>query len=133
MIANTAIAGLLMAFYTFAVNIVEQVSGRDLFKRHEDVSGFKKLALLFTGRNKPMESIRGPPFDYPLEVKGELIIKPDLFDDQEANKAFRVLREMHVERVWVSSTLPYIVVLMVGYLISVLYGDVMFTIMSLLL
>ena len=54
----------------------------------------------------------------------------DLFDDDEANKALRILREKGYDRVWVSATLPYIVVLLVGYLISVLYGDVMFTIMA---
>ena len=81
----------------------------------------------------PIESLRGPPFEYPLENKGELVIKPDIFDDEEANKSFRILREKGVERVWVSATLPYILVLLVGYLISVFYGDVMFTIMSKLL
>ena len=133
MIANTAISGLLMAFYTFAVNILALLSGNDLFERYRDASGLRKLTIMFTGRNKPIDSLRGPPFEYPLEVKGELIIKPDLFDDDEANKAFRVLREIGVKRIWVSSTLPYIVILLVGYLISVLYGDVMFTIMSMLM
>ena len=57
----------------------------------------------------------------------------DIFDDEEANKAFRILREQGADRVWVSATLPYIVVLLVGYLISVFYGDIMFTIMSMLL
>jgi preflagellin peptidase FlaK len=130
MIANTAILGVLVAFYTFAFNIFAILSGRDLFERHRDVSGFKKLVIMFTGRNKQIESLKGPPFEYPLEVKGELIIKPDIFDDDEANNVFRVYREKGVKRTWVSSTLPYIVVLTVGYIISVFYGDVMFTIMS---
>ncbi|TFH16918.1 hypothetical protein E4H04_05875, partial [Candidatus Bathyarchaeota archaeon] len=132
LIANSALAGLLTAFYTFAANLMDVLRGRDLFMRHSDVSAFKKLAIMFTGRNIPLKSIRGPPFEYPLEVKGELVIKPDIFDDDEANKAFRILREKGAEWVWVSATLPYIVVLLVGYLISVLYGDVMFTIMSML-
>lgn len=132
-IANTAIAGLLMAFYTFALNIMENIGGVDLFERYTDVSGFRKLAIMFTGRYKPMASLKGPPFEYPLEVKDELIIKPDLFDDDEANKAFNVLHERNLEYVWVSSTLPYIVVLTVGYIISVLFGDVMFTILYMLL
>ncbi len=132
LIANSAIAGLLTAFYTFAVNLMDTLRGRDLFMRHRDVSALKKLTIMFTGRNIPLKSIRGPPFEYPLEVKGELVIKPDIFDDDEANKAFRILRERGAEWVWVSATLPYIVVLLVGYLISVVYGDVMFSIMSML-
>lgn len=131
-IANTAIAGLLMAFYTFSINIVEDLSGKNLFERYKDISGLRKIALLFTGRYKSLKELRGPPFEYPLEVNGKVIIKPDLFDDHEANKAFRVLRERGLSYVWVSSTIPYIVVLMVGYVISVLFGDLMFTIMSML-
>jgi hypothetical protein len=129
MIANSAIAGVLMAFYTLAANLVQSGTA-NLFERHKDIPTFKKIALLFTGRNIPVESLRGPPFEYPLEVKGELVIRPDIFDDDEAKKAFRYLRERGVKRVWVSATLPYIVVLLVGYVISVVVGDVMFTIMA---
>lgn len=129
LIANSAISGVLMAFYTFIANLF-QSSNTNLFERHEDISVLKKIALLFTGRNIPVKSLRGPPFEYPLEVRGELVLRPDIFDDDEARKAFRYLREKGVKRVWVSSTLPYIVVLLVGYVLSVVFGDVMFTIMS---
>ena len=133
LIANSAISGLLTAFYTFGANLSDSLGGRELFERHEDVSGLKRFAIMFTGRYARLSSIRGPPFEYPLEVKGELIMRPDIFDDDEANKVFRILREQGVDRVWVSATLPYIVVLLVGYLISVFYGDIMFTIMSMFL
>lgn len=129
MIANSAIAGVLMAFYTLAANLA-QTGNADLFEHHKKISIFKKIALMFTGRNIPIESLRGPPFEYPLEVKSELVLRPDIFDDDEAQKAFRYLRESGVKRVWVSATLPYIVVLLVGYVISVVFGDVMFTIMA---
>lgn len=132
LIANSAISGVLMAFYTFIANLF-QSSNANLFERHEDISVLKKIALLFTGRNIPVKSLRGPPFEYPLEVRGELVLRPDIFDDDEAWKAFRYLREKGVKRVWVSSTLPYIVVLLVGYVLSVVFGDVMFTIMSMIL
>jgi len=132
LIANSAISGVLMAFYTFIANLF-QSSNANLFERHEDISVLKKFALLFTGRNIPVKSLRGPPFEYPLEVRGGLVLRPDIFDDDEAWKAFRYLREKGVKRVWVSSTLPYIVVLLVGYVLSVVFGDVMFTIMSMIL
>ena len=133
LIANSALSGLLTAFYTFGVNLVDNFGGVKLFERYHNISVFKKISIMFTGRFMPMESLRGPPFEYPLENKGELIIRPDIFDDEEANKSFRILREQGVDRVWVSATLPYIVVLLVGYLISVFYGDLMFTIMSMFL
>jgi hypothetical protein len=131
-IANTAIAGLLTAIYTFVVNIAGSLRGGDMFTRYSEASALRKLVVMATGRYISMDSLRGPPFEYPMEVRGELVIRPDLFDDEAANKEFRLLREKGADRVWVSATLPYIVVLFVGYLISVVYGDVMFTIMSLL-
>ena len=131
-IANTAIAGLLTAICTFVMNIADSLRGGDLFERYSDASAFKKLVVMATGRYIPVEALRGPPFEYPMEVRGELIIRPDLFDDEAANKEFKILREKGADKVWVSATLPYIVVLCVGYLISVFYGDVMFTIMSML-
>jgi hypothetical protein len=132
LIANSAIAGILTAFYTVIVNSFEYLKDRSLFDRY-DASFFKKTVIMFSGKYISIESLKGPPFEYPLEIDGELIVKPDLFDDDAANKAFRSLREHGIDNFWVSATLPYIVVLFVGYLISTFYGDVMFSIMSLLI
>lgn len=130
LIANSALSGVLSAFYTFADNISKEMRGVELFKAHPDVSTLSKIGLMFTGQYKQMKEIRGPPFEYPLEVRGKLVLKPDLWDDDKAKKEFRILREKGRERIWVSATLPYIVVLFVGYLISVTYGDIMFTLMA---
>lgn len=129
LVANSAVSGVLMVFYTFIVNLT-QIRSVDLFERHRDISILKKTALMFTGRCISIDSLRGPPFEYPLELKGELVLKPDIFDDDEARKAFRYLREKGAKRIWVSSTLPYIVVLLVGYIVSVVIGDLLFTIMA---
>lgn len=133
LIANSAIAGSLVSIFTIGVNIYDKLKGVELFERHQKLSPIRKLIIMFTGRYIPVKSLRGPPFEYPLEVDGGLILKPDLFDDKAANRAFLVLREKNVERVWVSSTLPYVVVLFIGYIISIIIGDVMFTIMSALI
>jgi hypothetical protein len=130
LITNAALSGLLTAFYTLGVNLAESLRGNKLFERYREVSSLKRLVVMFSGRNISIEMLRGPPFEYPLEVKGELILKPNLFDDEEAVNAFNLLREAGAKRIWVSATLPYILVLFVGYLISTIYGDVMFTIMS---
>jgi len=129
LIANSALSGLLSAFYTLALNLSlgTRVS---LFEAHQGVSRLTKIGLMFTGQYRALKDIRGPPFEYPLEVEGELVLKPDIWDDDKANKQFKILRENGRERAWVSATLPYIVPLFVGYMISVLYGDIMFTVMS---
>lgn len=130
LIANSAIAGSLASILTVGSNIYEKIQGVELFERQQKISPLKKLMIMFTGRYIPLKSLRGPPFEYPLEVDGKLILKPDLFDDKAANRAFRLLREKKITRVWVSSTLPYVVVLLIGYIISIIMGDLMFAIMS---
>jgi hypothetical protein len=101
-----------------------------MFERYREVSKIVKLGLMFTGQYMKTSEVKGPPFEYPLEVQGELILKPDIWDDEKAIKDLRVLREKGFKRVWVSATLPYILNLLVGYLISVIYGDILFSLMS---
>jgi hypothetical protein len=129
LVANSALSGLLIAFYSLFKNLGIASKGIDMFKGRQ-VSGLKKLGLLFTGQYLETKDIRGPPFEYPLEVKGELILKPDIWDDEKAKNDFRIAREKGFDRIWVSATLPYIVNLLVGYIISVVYGDILFSIMS---
>ena len=130
LVANSALSGLLTAFYSLFLNLKVGSSGIDLFERHGKVSGLKKLGLLFTGQYMKTKEVKGPPFEYPLEVRGELILKPDIWDDDKAKNDFRIVREKGFDRVWVSATLPYIVNLLVGYVIAVVYGDILFSIMS---
>lgn len=129
LIANSALSGLLAVFYTLASNLSLSTSV-SLFEAHPGASMLTKLGLMFTGQYMALDDIRGPPFEYPLEVRGELVLRPDIWDDESASKEFRILREKGRGRAWVSATLPYIVVLFVGYLVSVLYGDIMFTVMA---
>jgi hypothetical protein len=129
LIANSAFAGIMSAFYTLIVNLYDYSRDNSLFERYE-TSFLTKTAVMFTGRYISIENLRGPPFQYPLEINGKLIIKPDLYDDEAAIKTFADLRKKGLNKIWVSSTLPYIVVLLLGYFISIIYGDIMFSIMS---
>ena len=130
LVSNSALSGLLIAFYSLFKNLGVGSKGVDLFERHRGASALKKAGILFTGQYMDVGKISGPPFEYPLEVRGELILKPDIWDDDKARNDFRIIREKGFDRAWVSATLPYIVNLLVGYLVSVVYGDILFSIMS---
>ncbi len=130
LVANSALSGLLTAFYSFVNNLSLGSKGVALFERHEDVSVLTKTGLLFTGQYMESDKIKGPPFEYPLEVKGDLVLKPDIWDDDKAKKDFRLLKEKGYDRVWVSATLPYIVNLLVGYIVTIFIGDILFSLMS---
>lgn len=130
LVANSALSGLFTALYSLIYNLQVASDGMDPFERHQDVSSLVKAGIMFTGQYAEVEKIRGPPFEYPLEVRGELVIKPDIWDDEKAKKEIRLLREKGYTRIWVSATLPYIVNLLIGYLASVFYGDILFSLMS---
>ena len=126
LISNTAIAGILMPIVALARNLGAMSGEADLFERHRDVSALRKAALMFTAVNVRLGDVRGPPYQYPLEGPGGGIrLRPDIWDDEKAAETFRALGESGVERVWVSATLPYLVLITAGYLLSVAFGDVL--------
>jgi preflagellin peptidase FlaK len=130
---NTALAGVITPMVTLINNCVARLRGVNLFERAEEVSVPRRLVLLFTARYVRVENIRGPPFEYPLEGSGGIRVRPDIWDDETAEKTFNELKEKGYERTWVSSTLPYIVVMTTGYLLSVVFGDIIFRVMFTLL
>lgn len=126
LISNTAIAGIVTPFVSLARNLDALGGGADLFERHRDVSALRKAVLMFTAVNVRLGDVRGPPYQYPLEEPGGRVsLRPDIWDDEKAAETFRLLGERGVERVWVSATLPYLVLITVGYLLSVTFGDVL--------
>lgn len=126
LISNTAFAGIVTPLVTLARNLSTVGGGADLFERHRDVSVLRKAALMFTAVNVKLGDVRGPPYQYPLEETGGVVrLRPDIWDDEKAAEAFRDLGERGIERVWVSATLPYLVLITVGYLLSVVFGDVL--------
>jgi len=126
LISNTAIAGILTPIVALARNLGAVCGGADLFERHRDVSALRKAALMFTAVNVRLGDARGPPYQYPLEEPdGKIRLRPDIWDDEKAAEEFRLLGERGVERMWVSATLPYLVLITAGYLLSVAFGDVL--------
>jgi len=49
---------------------------------------------------------------------------PDINDDDAAREIFRRLEEGGVEEAWVSNTLPFLVFIAIGYVVTILLGDI---------
>lgn len=128
--SNSAIAGASFALVLLARNIVTMLAGRPLFEGISSDSSWKKLVVMFTGVRAKLNSVRGPPFQYPLECPQEgaserrLILMPDINDDDAAREIFRRLQEGGVKEAWVSNTLPFLVFIAIGYVLTVLMGDI---------
>ena len=127
--SNSALAGASFGLVLLFRNMSAARRGSPLFEGHESEAPWRKLIILFSGVRVRLESVRGPPFQYPLEVPAEeggrrLVLMPDIEDDEAAAEVFGRLRRDGVAEVWVSHTLPFLVFIALGYAVSLLVGDV---------
>jgi len=126
LLSNAAVAGIATPLIVLARNLGAASGGAPLFERHGDLSTPRKAALMFTAVNVSLGEARGPPHQYPLETPGGGVrLRPDIWDDEKAEETFRLLRESGVERTWVSATLPYLMLITAGYLLSAAFGDLL--------
>jgi len=129
--SNSALAGASFALVLLVRNLLAAPGGSPLFEGHESEPLWMKFIVLISGVKVKLDSVRGPPFQYPLEVspleegaERRLVLMPDLEDDEAALEVFQRLRRAGVEEVWVSHTLPFLVFIAFGYISSLLVGDV---------
>lgn len=129
--SNSALAGASFALVLLVRNLSAASRGSSLFEGHESERLWMKFIILISGMKVKLDSVRGPPFQYPLEVppleegaERRLVLMPDLEDDEAALDVFQRLRLAGVEEVWVSHTLPFLVFIAFGYLSALLVGDV---------
>lgn len=129
--SNSALAGASFALVLLVRNLSAARSGSPLFEGHESEPHWRKFIILISGVKVRLDSVRGPPFQYPLEApleEGEaerrLVLMPDIEDDDAALEVFGRLRRAGVAEVWVSHTLPFLVFIAFGYLSALLLGDV---------
>ena len=54
----------------------------------------------------------------------KLIVMPDIQDDEGAEDIFRSLKEQGVGEVWVSQTLPFLFFILIGYIVTLVIGDI---------
>jgi hypothetical protein len=129
--SNSALAGASYSLVLLVRNLTSTLQGRNLFNGLEDEPFWRKLAVLVTGLKLGVGSVRGPPFQYPLEMPAtdgghgrRLILMPDIQDDDSAVEAFKALKDSGVKEVWVSNTLPFLVYIAIGYILALALGDI---------
>ena len=129
--SNSALAGASFTIVVLVRNLISARSGSPLFEGHKSEAVWRRFLILITGVKVRLDSVRGPPFQYPLEVplggdatERGFVLMPDFEDDEAAVEAFQWLRRAGIEEVWVSHTLPFLVFISLGFLSALLLGDV---------
>ncbi|UCH57333.1 MAG: prepilin peptidase [Candidatus Bathyarchaeota archaeon] len=135
--SNSALSGAMFALILLGRNLVSLGRGRPLFEGLGSEPVWKRFVVMVTGLKIPLESVRGPPFQYPLEIPdGEndatrrLVLMPDIQNDESALEMFRHLQEGGVKEVWVSHTLPFLVFITIGYILAILLGDLALSLLA---
>jgi preflagellin peptidase FlaK len=128
-LSNSVLMAASLAIMVLGLNLVD--GGKGLFIGYGSVSWVTRIILLFTGRRTQLDKIRGPPYEYPLERINDgvvtLTLRPDISDDEKAVTVLKKLKDNGREYVWVSYSIPFIVALLLGYLVTVFYGDIVMT------
>jgi hypothetical protein len=68
-LTNSALIGTFSALLIFLKNLVWYISKGSLFKGFESVSVLKKIGIILTGYKIKPDKFKGPPFQYPLQIK----------------------------------------------------------------
>lgn len=126
--SNSAMAGVSFTLVLLVRNTSLALKGENIFLNNK-VSLIKKFVLLFSGYRLDLANLRGPPFQYPLELPSEegdseFILMPDIQDDESAWAIFDQLKSLGVKKTWVSYTLPYLIFITIGYALSLFVGDI---------
>ena len=124
-LSNSVLMAASLAVVVLGMNLLD--GGKGLFVGYGSVNWVTKIILLFTGRRVRLDKVRGPPYEYPLEqIKGgvvSLTLRPDISDDEKAVNILKKLKDNGGEYTWVSYSIPFIVAFLLGYSITVFYGD----------
>jgi hypothetical protein len=126
-ISNSVLVGASGAAVVLVYNLTMR-KGETLFEGYVGVGVSTRILLLLTGLKKEVESIRGPPYEYPLEeIRNDgsisLILRPNLEDDEGASRTITKLRGMGRKSAWVSYSLPFLLMLGIGFISAITLGD----------
>ncbi len=127
--ALTAVAMLLYNLFLYAK------TGTKLFEGLDNESTIKKLVAMFTGYKVTVSEFKNKPHIAPMEepTKGEngkiirtlrLFIRTDIDREELVDQIENLLGEQ--QKIWVTPYLPFIVFITIGFVLTLLVGDIIF-------
>lgn len=139
---NAILTSVFMVLYALLRNVFWAASGKPLFEGLKSEPLSKKLASLFTGYkvkvsnlNKiylyPIEKIEETPEDG-ITRKFQVFVQAEADREDAVNKIEEFSKRGLVKEVWVTPALPFLVFITVGLFASLLFGDIIFWLLSLI-
>ena len=126
---DSALIAVLFALLLLTKNLLWGSRSQSiLFEGMGEEPLWKKSLALLSCLKVEAKKLRGPPYQYPAEVvrdsKRRLQLLPNTTADEEAEETFRILvDDLGLRELWVSPTLPFLIFISLGFLCSLLLGD----------
>lgn len=139
---NAILTSIFVAPYTLLRNVFWAASGKPLFEDLKSEPLSKKLASLFTGYKVKVSDL-DKIYLYPIEKieetsedgitrKLQVFVQAETDREAAVNKIKELSKRGLVKEVWVTPALPFLVFITVGLFASLLFGDIIFWVLSLI-
>jgi preflagellin peptidase FlaK len=116
-LTNSCIISLIIPLFLFTYNLFRILNKEKIFEGFENEKLYRKIFALFIGyRTKGIKKRFAIPIEDGFGEKREFFFTPLLMLDVEP---------IENEGEWVSPCLPLIVFILIGYIINILYGDIL--------
>jgi len=141
--ANAVLSSVLIAFYALLRNVLRLTSGKSLFEGLESEPITKKFMSLITGYKVKVSDLKEKFYLYPIEKieqtqegkitkKLQVLIQAEADREADVAKIAEFSRSGLVSEVWATPGLPFLFFITVGLIVTLLFGDVIFWLISLL-
>jgi preflagellin peptidase FlaK len=141
--ANAILSSILIAFYALLRNVLWVASGKSLFEGLESESLAKKFMSLITGYKVKVSDLKEKFYLYPIEKieqtqegkvtkKLQVLVHAEADREADVAKIAELSRSGLVSEVWATPGLPFLFFITVGLILTLLFGDVIFWLISLL-
>ena len=125
-LSNAAVLSLVTVLWNVSKNVFDFARNGNLFKNVED-SPLKKAAAFFVAFSVKREELGKYKFYKVVVKEADGKLKFDLSPRSEE------IEVPHVERVWITLLLPFMVFMTAGFLLSIFVGDILLTVVHILL